>query len=181
MLFRSLLFFSVQYSSLNDVIFYSDTDSNPNDDNTDALIENDGKDKNDVNHLAENCTDLCCKDIQTTKSIELVENCVTLEEIYLPTPIPKDCLLEVQRHIVNKPWKVLSDFLFEHPITKAISIPLVANETCTILPNEILDHVQVVPIAEAYRQRKGKKLLTFLQFFHYFIYFCILDAQILKT
>jgi len=75
--------------------------------------------------------------------------------------IPKEndkIVLEIQSHVIDKPWRIMGTFFFSHHFEKTITVPLLSETNCTIKAGEILFHAKFVSPTEVLHKLKGKRI-----------------------
>jgi len=72
--------------------------------------------------------------------------------------IPKEddkCVLEIQPHLFNKPWRVMGKYFHSHNFEKTITVPIISEVNCLIKAGEILFHAKKVSPTEVLKDLKG--------------------------
>jgi len=102
----------------------------------------------------------------------LYPNRVNVIDTELLSNTPSWCVLHVQNHMCDKPWRVLTTTLFPCPITGTFKIAVITRTKCFIQRGEILCHATSTDVNSFYDKLTGKCFFKTIQrqttFFNYF-------------
>jgi len=94
-----------------------------------------------------------CLNLYNNKPVLIHPNKVTFVDAGIWIDIPVNCVLKVKNHLCNKPWRILNTYLYKSE--NSLIIPIITKYKCRINYGDILCHVQMPTVTEAYEEISG--------------------------
>jgi hypothetical protein len=98
-----------------------------------------------------------CYNLYSSKTVIIEKSCINNIEIDLLVEIPNKYIIQIRNHLCDKPWRVLQKYIYPDEFTKRLTITLITRRRCKIIVGDILCHIKLVAIDEAYKNITGKR------------------------
>lgn len=104
--------------------------------------------------VSQECLETACFPIVVVERASLFPNTITLLKIEFGSQLAYNQVLRRQKCQSDHPWKILTEFLVQDPVTSIMTVTIVSSKLCHFNPGDILGHVQITNIKSIFNQTR---------------------------